>query len=163
MATLDSLKWALRERATETTPSPQQSLSDTQYSAGYHILGQGYGFLAYLDFIRPQLSQLLAPVFNSCTHASVLEIGPGPTSVFGHLPAHLRRKVKKYAAFEPNNLLLRAWRNGFAQPRRHSGGYPSWEARQTFIEPHSSRTLTQGAGPAMENSKSSYSATACTA
>jgi hypothetical protein len=34
----------------------------------------------------------------------VLEIGPGPKSVIGYLPGHLREKIKKYAAFEPNRL-----------------------------------------------------------
>lgn len=60
--------------------------------------------MTYQDFIIPQLSRLLAPLFNSRTHISVLEIGPGPKSVFGYLPGHLRRKVRRYTAFEPNGL-----------------------------------------------------------
>ncbi|KAH8786253.1 phosphoribosyl transferase domain protein [Hyaloscypha finlandica] len=104
MATLDSLKWALRQKATATASSPKQPLSDTQYSAGFDILVRGSGWMTYQDFIIPQLSQVLAPLFNSRIHISVLEIGPGPKSVFGYLPRHLRRKVRSYAAFEPNSL-----------------------------------------------------------
>ncbi|GAB1196526.1 hypothetical protein APSETT444_005798 [Aspergillus pseudonomiae] len=61
MATLNSLKEALKQKAT-ATPSSKQSLSDTQYSAGFDILAQGS---EYQDFIIPQLSQLLDPLFSS--------------------------------------------------------------------------------------------------
>ncbi|KAL8364725.1 hypothetical protein RB595_003826 [Gaeumannomyces hyphopodioides] len=104
MATLDSLKRALGQKAAATAASPKQSLSDPQYSAGFDILMRGSGWATYRDFIIPQLSQLLAPLFNSRTHISALEIGPGPKSIFGHLPGHLRRKIGRYAAFEPNGL-----------------------------------------------------------
>jgi len=104
MATLDSLKWALRQKATATASSPKRPLSDSQYSAGFDILVRGSGWMTYQDFIIPQLSQQLAPLFNSRFHISALEIGPGPKSVFGYLPGRLRRKVRRYAAFEPNGL-----------------------------------------------------------
>ncbi|KAF2807530.1 phosphoribosyl transferase domain protein [Mytilinidion resinicola] len=104
MATLDSLKRALRQTAKTTASSPKQPLSDTQYGVGFDILVQDSGCMAYQDFIIPQLSQLLSPLFISRTHISALEIGPGPKSILGHLPAHLRRKVKRYTAFEPNGL-----------------------------------------------------------
>lgn len=104
MATLDSLKWALRHKATATGSSPKQPLSDKQYSAGFDIVVRDSGWMTYQDFIIPQLSQLLAPLFDSRTHISVLEIGPGPRSVLGYLPGHLRRKVRRYVAFEPNRL-----------------------------------------------------------
>ncbi|KAI1490075.1 hypothetical protein F5X96DRAFT_637871 [Biscogniauxia mediterranea] len=108
MATLDSLKLALRQKAktsTSTASSPNQPLSDTQYSVGFDILKTGSGWTTYEDFIIPQLSQLLSsPLLNSHTHISVLEIGPGPKSVLGYLPSHLRRKINRYAAFEPNGL-----------------------------------------------------------
>jgi len=104
MATLDSLKWALRQKATATASPSKQPLSDTQYSAGFDILVRGSGWMTYQDFIIPQLSQLLAPLFNSRTHISALEIGPGPKSVLGYLPGRLRRKVRRYATFEPNGL-----------------------------------------------------------
>ncbi|KAE8163248.1 hypothetical protein BDV40DRAFT_263179 [Aspergillus tamarii] len=101
MVTLNSLKVALRHQATTTASSSKQQLSDTQYSAGFDILARESG---YQDFIIPQLSQLLAPLFNSRIHISVLEIGPGPKSVLGYLPHSLRQKIKRYAAFEPNGL-----------------------------------------------------------
>ena len=104
MATLDSLKQALRQKAKATASSPKQPLSDTQYSAGFDILVQGSGWTTYQDFIIPQLSQLLTPLFNSRIHISALEIGPGPKSLLGYLPARLRRKIRKYTAFEPNGL-----------------------------------------------------------
>jgi hypothetical protein len=104
MATLDSLKLALGEKAKATASSSKQPLSDTQYSGGFDILVQGSGWMAYQDFIFPQLSQLLALLFNSRVHISALEIGPGPKSLLGYLPDRLRRKVTKYTAFEPNGL-----------------------------------------------------------
>lgn len=104
MATLDSLKWALRHKATATGSSLKQPLSDTQYSTGFDILMRGSGWMRYQDFIIPQLSQLLAPLFDSRTHISALEIGPGPKSVLAYPPGHLRRKVRRYVAFVPNGL-----------------------------------------------------------
>lgn len=105
MTTLDSLRRALRQRAEEVTVTlPKQSLSDAQYSAGLAILTQGAGWLTYEDFIIPQTSQLLGPIFDSRTHVSVLEIGPGPRSLLSYLPRHLRHKIRKYKAFEPNSL-----------------------------------------------------------
>ncbi|KAK5133839.1 hypothetical protein LTR08_007170 [Meristemomyces frigidus] len=102
MANLDSLKWTLRQKAMAMASSPTQPLSDSQYDAGFDILVQGSG--TYQDFIVPQLSLLLAPLFNSRTCISALEVGPGPKSILGCLPVGLRRKVKRYAAFEPNEL-----------------------------------------------------------
>jgi hypothetical protein len=96
MATLDSLKQALWQKVKATTSCPEQPLSNKQYSAGFDILVGGSGWMTYQDFIIPQLSQLLAPFFNSHTHISVLEIGPGPKSILGYLPGHLRRMVRKY-------------------------------------------------------------------
>lgn len=104
MATLDSLKRALRQKAKATAASPKQPLSDTQYSAGFDILMRGSGWTTYQDFIIPQLSQLLAPLFNSRIHISALEIGPGPKSLLGYLPGRLRRQIRRYTAFEPNGL-----------------------------------------------------------
>ena len=104
MATLDSLKRALRQKAIATASSSKQPLSDTQYSAGFDTLVRGSGWTTYQDFIIPQLSQLLAPLFNSRIHISVLEIGPGPKSVLGYLPDRLRGKIGRYTAFEPNGL-----------------------------------------------------------
>jgi len=104
MATLDSLKQALRQKVRVAASSPTQLLSDTEYSAGFDLLVQGPGWMTYQDFIIPQLSQLLAPLFDSHIHISVLEIGPGPKSLLGYLPGRLRRKFRRYTAFEPNGL-----------------------------------------------------------
>ena len=104
MATLNSLKRALRQKAVATASSSKQPLSDTQYSAGFATLVRGSGWMNYQDFIIPQLSQLLAPLFNSRIHISALEIGPGPKSVLGYLPDRLRGKIGRYTAFEPNCL-----------------------------------------------------------
>ncbi|KAJ5465278.1 uncharacterized protein N7458_000964 [Penicillium daleae] len=104
MADLNYLQQALRKEAFETTASLQKPLSDAQYSAGFDILVQGPGWITYRDFIIPQVSELLAPLYASRIPISVLEIGPGPKSILGHLPAHLRATVSKYAAYEPNGL-----------------------------------------------------------
>lgn len=105
MATLDSLKRVLRKKSEEVTPSPpNQPLSDAQYSKGLDILKQGPGWLTYENFIIPHTLQLLGPLIDSRTHVSVLEIGPGPISLLSYLPRHLRNKVGKYKAFEPNSL-----------------------------------------------------------
>ena len=99
MATLDALKLNLRQ---EATSSVRQPLSDIQYSAGFDILLQGSEWMTYREFVITQLSQLLAPFFNSVFDVSVLEIESGPESVLRFLPSHLKRKIVRYAAFEPN-------------------------------------------------------------
>ena len=111
MATLHSLKRALTPKSTEP-PYQRSHLYDSRYSAGFNILVRDPGWTTYQDFIIPQLSQLLGPLINSRTHISVLEIGPGPKSVLGHLPGGLRRKISRYTAFEPNDLFsadLKEW------------------------------------------------------
>ncbi|KAM0257953.1 hypothetical protein ACHAQJ_004112 [Trichoderma viride] len=113
MATLESLKRALGQKATATALSPKQPLSDAQYSAGFDFFANGPGWTTYQDFIIPQLSQLLAPLFNSRNRISVLEIGPGPKSVLGYLPDHLKQKVIRYVAFEPNSLFATNLEEGF--------------------------------------------------
>ncbi|KAL6884419.1 hypothetical protein GGI43DRAFT_419549 [Trichoderma evansii] len=104
MATLDTLKQILRQTARATASCATQALSQPQYSAGFDVLVQGSGWMTYQDFIVPQLSSLLDRLFNSRVRISVLEIGPGPKSVLGCLPYHVRRKITRYAAFEPNDL-----------------------------------------------------------
>lgn len=104
MANIETLKRTLRQKATAIgTP-----LSDEQYCAGFELFVQGSGWVIYQDFIIPQLSKLLMPLFSSQAHVSVLEIGPGPKSVLGHLPGSLRRKIKRYTAFEPNIVFATA-------------------------------------------------------
>ncbi|PGG96409.1 adenine phosphoribosyltransferase [Helicocarpus griseus UAMH5409] len=117
MATLDSLKRALRQKATATASSQKQPLSDTHYSAGFDIFVQGSGWLTYKSFIIPQLSQYLDQLLKSRIDISVLEIGPGPKSVLGHLPQHLRQRIRKYAAFEPNALFATAVEEWLSTPK----------------------------------------------
>ncbi|KAK8009362.1 Adenine phosphoribosyltransferase [Apiospora marii] len=102
MATLESLKVALREKATEATS--KQDLSEAQYHDGYDVLLQGAGWQTYEEFIVPNLVQVLGPLFDARESVRVLEVGPGPKSVLGHLPYSLRRKIQQYIAYEPNEL-----------------------------------------------------------
>lgn len=42
----------------------------------------------------------------------MLEVGPGLKNVLGYLPGHPRRKVRRYGAYEPNDLFasrLEGW------------------------------------------------------
>ncbi|KAL6161955.1 hypothetical protein ACJQWK_11967 [Exserohilum turcicum] len=102
MATLQDLKSALRSKTGVKTISSKQTLSDIQYANGFKILVQGS--TGYQDFIIPQLTQVLASLFDSRPQISALEIGPGPKSVLGGLPDYHRRKIQRYEAFEPNQL-----------------------------------------------------------
>ena len=102
MATLESLKAALRQKATGA--ASKQDLSEAQYRDGYDVLVQGSGRQTYEEFIVPQLTQVLGPLFDERGSVAVLEVGPGPKSVLGHLPCSMRRKIGRYAAYEPNGL-----------------------------------------------------------
>ncbi|KAH8175242.1 phosphoribosyl transferase domain-containing protein [Sarocladium implicatum] len=102
MVNLNSLKNALRAEAGEHTSAYKIPLSDSQYSAGFDILRSVSQPSPYEEFIIPQLSLVLAPLLSSRIGISVLEVGPGPESVLEHLPVSMRRKIKTYAAFEPN-------------------------------------------------------------
>lgn len=105
MAFLDSLKRTLKHAAAEIQfpnhgqPSP---LSDAQYNAGFATLAQNSE--SYRDFIIPQLSLQLASLLETRTTILISEIGPGPKSILGRLPGHLRRRISRYTAFELNKL-----------------------------------------------------------
>ncbi|KAK3315410.1 phosphoribosyl transferase domain protein [Apodospora peruviana] len=106
MATLHDLKESLRNMVRMADFSTQP-LSDAEYSASFDIL-LAAEWSTYQEFIVPRLSELIA----SRAKISVLEIGPGPKSVLGHLPAQQRRKIVKYDALEPNmlfNVRLEKW------------------------------------------------------
>lgn len=124
MDTLESLKRALQQKASSTESSLKQPLSDAQYSTGFDMLMQGPGWTTYQEFIFPQLSQLLVPFFSSRTYISVLEIGPGPKSILGHLPDHLRQKVRRYTVFEPNGLFATRLENWFCSPSETESPLP---------------------------------------
>ncbi|RMZ70453.1 phosphoribosyl transferase domain [Pyrenophora seminiperda CCB06] len=118
MATLETLQRALVKAASETAGADalKQALSEEQCATGYSIFSQSFHRPSYSEFIIPELSYLLAPLHDTetDTRISVLEIGPGPKSIFGYLPKSLRRKIEKYTAFEPNALFatqLEEWLN----------------------------------------------------
>lgn len=104
MATLGFLKRSLRHQAAAHESIATQPLSDAQYSAGFSFFEPGSRCTAYRDFILPQLCQLINTILHSRLGISVLEIGPGPRSVLGDLPRDMKRKIKRYTAFEPNGL-----------------------------------------------------------
>jgi adenine phosphoribosyltransferase len=118
MATLESLKHALRQAAKPATTATRQALSDTEYSTALDILLQGSEWVTYEDFIIPQLCQLITPLLKSHAQISVLEVGPGPKSVLGYLPGRFRRRIESYTAFEPNVLFstqLEEWLLTFSE------------------------------------------------
>ncbi|KAG9194018.1 hypothetical protein G6011_04053 [Alternaria panax] len=121
MATLANLKRALVKAASanpsgsSTTNSPRVPLTDEQYAAGFSAFTKEPGWAIYRDFIIPELTCLLAPLHNSEALISVLEIGPGPKSVFNYLPESLREKIGRYTAYEPNVVFteeLEKWLGG---------------------------------------------------
>jgi hypothetical protein len=86
MSTLDSLKLALRQKATESTSASPRPLSDSAYSAAFDMVMQGPEQETYQNFIVPELASLLTSLLDSRIHVSILEVGPGPKSVLGCLP-----------------------------------------------------------------------------
>lgn len=166
MATLDFLKKALRAKTATMTPIEVQPLSEARYSAGFDILTRGPGLRTYEDFVVPQLTQLLSPLFDSHHDISILEVGPGPRSVLGYLPDDLRRKIRQYTAFEPNSLFARKLENGLASRRRVHCRV--WNARPRYIKSHlvwiAAHRPTQVLAQMMtsRNSTLSCSATTCT-
>ncbi|KAL5399368.1 hypothetical protein PMIN03_012684 [Paraphaeosphaeria minitans] len=126
MATLDHLKQTLRCQTKGIMFSGQKPLSEEQYSSGFGILVEG-SKMSYQDFIIPQLSQLLRPLVDSQSSVSVLEIGPGPSSIFGRLPDRLRRKIGRYAAFEPNALFVKTLTESLCSPSPAEPVLPSLE------------------------------------
>ncbi|KAF2451120.1 hypothetical protein P171DRAFT_504013 [Karstenula rhodostoma CBS 690.94] len=126
MATLDRLKQALRTQIKETMLQEQKPLSDERYSAGFEVLVEG-SKMSYQEFIIPQLNQLLKFLVGSRSSASVLEVGPGPRSVLGHLPDRLRRKIGKYVAFEPNGLFAKRLTESLSSTHPKEAVLPSLE------------------------------------
>ncbi|CAG9942283.1 unnamed protein product [Clonostachys rosea f. rosea IK726] len=111
MATLQTLKLALRYEA-QAMMSPTQPLSNAQYRDGFDIMRQCSDKSIYEDFIIPQLDALLTSSPRYRNTLSVLEIGPGPESILGALSEHVRQKIRKYVALEPNTLFtqsLKQW------------------------------------------------------
>ena len=157
MATLDSLKWALRQKANAIGSLLKQPLSDTLYSAGFDILVQDTGWKMYQNFIIPQLSQMLAPLFDSRIHISALEIGPGPKSMLGYLPDRLRRKVTKYTAFEPNGLFATRLEGWLCSTAETESPLPCIEDSNIHQTPFVLReNIGSGAGTGTRNNDEKY-------
>lgn len=147
MATLDTLKSALRQKATAPELSTTQPLSQIQYSAGFDILVQGSGWTTYQDFIIPQLALLLTPLSRSPTQLSVLEIGPGPKSILGYLPHGVRRNIRRYTAFEPSDLFATRLEEWFSSTSDMEPSLPCLESppgihRAPFVLDGSTRSGT---------------------
>ena len=104
METLGSLTKALRQSAAASESSSKLRLTDEQYSIGFEILAKDAERMTYQDFIVPEIYQLLTTLLKSNDNISVLEIGPGPKSVLAYVPSHMRKKITRYAAYEPNEL-----------------------------------------------------------
>ncbi|KAH6613026.1 phosphoribosyl transferase domain protein [Boeremia exigua] len=128
--TLQDLKGALRVGTSSTTASSKQALSDTQYSIGFDILLQGS--TAYEHFIFPQLTRLLAPLLDSRDRISVLEIGPGPKSVLGCLPDYQKRKIRRYEAFEQNQMSARSLEEWLSVDAKTRSRFPCLEDPPTI-------------------------------
>ncbi len=86
--------------------SSKQSLFNTQYSVNFDILMQDSEWMTYQDFIISQLSQLLVSLFNSRIYISTLEIELDLKSLLEYLLDCLREKIRRYTAFESNNLFI---------------------------------------------------------
>ncbi|KAI4601820.1 hypothetical protein KJ359_010684 [Pestalotiopsis sp. 9143b] len=110
MATLSELKRALREVST-----PRPSLSKGQYNAALEQSMQVARWTPDESLIL-QLSRLLAPLLNSRTSISVLDLWPGPKSILAELPDHLRRKISFYTAVELNDTYFEQLSDWLARP-----------------------------------------------
>ncbi|KAH8730018.1 hypothetical protein GQ44DRAFT_723494 [Phaeosphaeriaceae sp. PMI808] len=124
MATINTLKQALLLKIEATTLSHARPLSDAQYGAGFDILLQGSGWITYQDFIIPELRHQMACLLESRSQVAVLEIGPGPKSVFGSLPTHLKQKITRYVAFEPNGLFATRLEHSFGSESKTESPLP---------------------------------------
>ncbi|KAL7756287.1 hypothetical protein ACKLNR_013280 [Fusarium oxysporum f. sp. zingiberi] len=99
MATLNALKKALKKVSDEATRKP---LNHEEYDDGLSLLAQASGEQTYQKtFTILQLSELITSL-SARDEISVLEIGPGPESVLGQLPAILRKRITKYVTLEPS-------------------------------------------------------------
>lgn len=112
MATLSELKRALREVSITRPPLPKG-----RYNAA---LEQSMQFAQWTpdENLIPQLSQLLAPLLNSRTSISVLDIWPGPKSILAELSDHLRRKISVYTAVGLNATYFERLSDWLANPEK---------------------------------------------
>ncbi|PTD06451.1 Adenine phosphoribosyltransferase [Fusarium culmorum] len=138
MATLDALRIALRQQI--PSEASTKALSDDEYQHGFDLFLHHNGWSNYRDFVIPKLSQLLQSQFVSRKEVSVLEVGPGPKSVFGYLPNFMRKKITSYTAYEPNHLFaekLKTW----LHPTKHASPFPSLCTSSINIEAFTQETV----------------------
>jgi adenine phosphoribosyltransferase/phosphomevalonate kinase len=149
MATLNSLRQALKQTA-EETPFPTQPLSDEQFRSGFDIL-RNSEWDTYQDFIIPQLTQLVGSLLKSRRRISVLEIGPGPTSVFQYLPGHMRRKIRRYHTFEPRDLFTTSLEQTFGPTFKTESPFPYLESEPNIRRtPFCPEVHNKGSGPSTD-------------
>ncbi|TGO71539.1 hypothetical protein BELL_0561g00010 [Botrytis elliptica] len=127
MVSFDELKKALMRDVTMEMSSPNQPLSDSQYNKGFDILMNGSEWSSYEDFIIPELSQQLFSLLATRSTFSVIEIGPGSKSVLGYVPLHLRRKIRRYAAFEPNKISATSLEDWISSCPKSNSPFPCLE------------------------------------
>ncbi|KAK4104070.1 hypothetical protein N658DRAFT_443870 [Parathielavia hyrcaniae] len=154
MASLDTLKQALLDKATTATASssPGRPLTDAEYSHGFEILASAHGWARYHASVTPHLSELLTPLFDSRLRISVLEIAPDPKTILGSLPFPLKRKITRYNALVPNGLLAASLQECFSTADS-PGPLPCLErppaiSRIAFGEAPDFRTCTDSDGDA---------------
>ncbi|QPC70887.1 hypothetical protein HYE68_001639 [Fusarium pseudograminearum] len=138
MATLDALHIAFQQQI--PSEASTKALSDDEYQQGFDLFLHHNGWSNYRDFVIPKLSQLLHSQFDSRKEVSVLEVGPGPKSVFGYLPNFMRQKITSYTAYEPNRLFaekLEAW----LHPSEDSPPFPSLCTSSINIEAFTQETV----------------------
>ncbi|RAL59880.1 hypothetical protein DID88_000507 [Monilinia fructigena] len=146
MTTLTTLKHSLRRTAKTTSPhSITKPLSPTQQLHSFTLLLQGAETLSYTNFIIPHLHDQIASLLQSParTQISVLEIGPGDKSVLGYLPIDLRRRIRRYVAYEANSLAagkLEMWLGLGAESESAEVPFPCLEGRAEVMV-----TFTRGA------------------
>lgn len=126
MSTLDSLKISLGQAALVSS-LPKRPISDELYLTGLELLMQGSEWDTYVKFIIPQLNNRFASILDTKPRLSVLEIGPGPKTVLSNLNRHLRDKIVRYTAFEPNRLSVRSLKESLASNQELKSPFPSLE------------------------------------
>ncbi|KAH5170517.1 hypothetical protein HBH77_230290 [Parastagonospora nodorum] len=107
MASLNALKQALKHASAHIDYSSRRTLSDDQYAGGFSNFNEAPNDRMYRAFITPTLTSILGPLFDSRLAISVLEIGPGPKTILASLPEGMKRKIKRYKAFEPNEVFAK--------------------------------------------------------
>lgn len=128
MASLNALEQALKYASAHIDPSSKLSLSDQKYADGFGNFIESPNDQIQGAFITPTLTSVLAPLFDSRLAISVLEIGPGPKSILASLPWDMRRKIKRYTGFEPNNVFAELLEDQLKCPY-HKGVLPVLDGR----------------------------------